>query len=156
MGEESIGKNKARTTVIKNINHINIASDDPQANIHFYCEILGLIHGEDLSKGAGGLYFYAKDNPEPIIHLMDTNTVAAKVDGRSFILNATSAPRNNCDFLTGSLDHVAFSLALEDYAVFKKRLDDAGLPYNEGHDMPPLKQIWVLDPNGIKVELNFS
>lgn len=142
--------------MIKNINHINVASDDPEANIHFYCDVLGLEHGEDLSNGAGGVYFYAKGNPEPLIHLMDTNQVQHKVEGRSFVLDAQSAPKDNKQFLTGSLDHVAFSLELNDFEQYKARLDKAGLTYKEGHDLDPIAQLWVLDPNGIKVELNFT
>lgn len=115
--------------MIKNINHINIASDNVAANIHFYCDLLGLIHGKDISNGMGGHYLYADGNPEPLIHLMDTNKVAAKEQGRTFILVAKAATKGHSEQITGSIDHVAFSLTKDEFDIYKKRLQDAGLDF---------------------------
>jgi hypothetical protein len=55
---------------------------------------------------------------------------------------------------TGSFDHVAFNAT--DYDGTIAKLEERGLDY--GHAFVPdipLRQIFVKDPNGVTVELNF-
>ena len=55
---------------------------------------------------------------------------------------------------TGNFDHIAFLAS--DIDGMRARLDKKGVPYRH-QNVPgrPVEQIFVTDPNGIRVELNF-
>ena len=57
---------------------------------------------------------------------------------------------------TGVLDHVAFNAPGSQHAVLEQRLRARGLAFHP-HDTPDigLRQIFLEDPNGLKLELNF-
>jgi catechol 2,3-dioxygenase-like lactoylglutathione lyase family enzyme len=65
------------------------------------------------------------------------------------------APDGSNPHATGSLDHV--SLWARGYAVQRTRFENSGLPFRE--TQPPqttLAQMFVLDPNGVLLELTFD
>jgi catechol 2,3-dioxygenase-like lactoylglutathione lyase family enzyme len=54
----------------------------------------------------------------------------------------------------GAIDHVAFEC--DDYDAMLGKIRDRGLPYRENFvPSVPLRQIFVNDPSGVTVELNF-
>ena len=57
---------------------------------------------------------------------------------------------------TGPLDHVAFNGQDYNYEVLRDRLERNGLKFHP-HDSAAigLRQIFLEDPNGLKLELNF-
>lgn len=143
--------------MIKNLNHFTIATYDVAANIHFYQEIVGLTHGPHLEGAGDGAYFYLPASPDPVVHVIDMNEFRPN-EQRSFEMHATAKPderiKKHC---TGTLDHIAFSVDMADFEETTSRLQQQGIAYQMGDDlMPRMKQLWMLDPNGIKVELNFS
>lgn len=59
-------------------------------------------------------------------------------------------------FSTGAFDHFCLALDDADYDGFIEKLNRKGISFQTwGHDDIALKQIWILDPNGVRVELNF-
>ena len=52
--------------------------------------------------------------------------------------------------------YFCLALDMQDYALFIERLEHTHNEYQTWcHEDIPLKQIWLLDPNGVRVELNF-
>ncbi len=117
---------------IQMLDHVNINTRDLDACISFYSDILGFENGPRPDFGFPGAWMYCGD--QAVIHIM------AMPD----------APAGN----TGPLDHVAFKCS--GFDAMKSRLNDSGLKFrsNEVPDFN-IKQLFVHDPDGVKIELNF-
>ena len=118
---------------VQMLDHVNINTNNLDACIGFYADILGFENGPRPDFGFAGAWMYCGE--QPVIHIM------AMPD----------APGGS----TGPLDHVAFKCT--DFDAMKERLEKAGLKYGE-NDVPDfkIKQLFVHDPDGVKVELNFA
>jgi catechol 2,3-dioxygenase-like lactoylglutathione lyase family enzyme len=120
---------------VRKIDHVNLRA--PASLIervrHFYVHILGFEEGPRPSLRSRGYWLYA--GGAPLIHLSVTG------DG-----NADPAD-------TGWIAHVA--LACEDVATMRARLDSEGIDYRVGSAEDQV-QLFLLDPAGITVELNFG
>ena len=115
------------------LDHYTINTADLDASVAFYTEILGLADGPRPSFDAPGAWLYCGDRPA--VHL-----IAGGTTGK--------------DTGTGVIDHVAFRASgLADY---RARLDERGIAYRE-RDVPgqPLHQLFLTDPDGITIEINF-
>jgi len=142
--------------MIKSLSHLTISSINIRDNIKFYTNVLGLIHGETLKGAEPGAYFYVEDNPIPVVHIVDEGQHSGSKT-TDFHLDAKSVKSQPTSLATGALDHIAFNLKMKDFDILVQRLQEYSVPYKIGQDlMPRMKQIWALDPNGIKIELNFS
>ena len=120
-------------STINAIDHYTIRTGDIRATIRFYVDILGLRDGARPPFTSAGAWLYGGD--APIVHLVGA-------DG--------DIPAG-----TGPIDHIAFSA--HDYDGFTKRLRELKIPHDPRH-VPDrdLRQIFLTDPNGIKVELIFA
>ncbi len=118
---------------ITSLDHVNITTTDLDKSVAFYVEILGLKLGERPPFDFPGAWLYA--GSAPIVHL---------------VVGKPQTPRH-----TGPIDHVA--LRGYDFLGLKERLRDQSIDYEE-RDIPDsdLHQIFVYDPDGVKVEINFS
>ena len=118
---------------VNGLDHYNVSTDDLPATRHFYCDILGLNEGYRPPLVNPGAWFYA--NGHPIVHI----NADMKIGSRQ----------------TGAFDHVAFQ-ATGDPAALAKKLDSEGIKY-ERRVVPKsgIRQLFCLDPNGVKVEFNF-
>ena len=139
---------------IKRLDHVNFITHDVSATIHFYCSIIGLEHGNHLSiDTAQSVYFYIPGEKVAILHI---GNAAADKNQPKFKRVAELNPDNKGCFSTGAFDHFCLALDDKDYDSFIDKLNTAELTYETFcHEDMPLKQIWVLDPNGVRVELNF-
>lgn len=117
--------------------HANIRA--PAAMIErlrrFYVEVIGLREGTRPRprSGSHGHWLYAGD--ADVLHL----TVAASGD---------ASPQ-----ATGFLDHLAF--ACTDLAATRARLDAAGIAYDID-ELDERAQLFLTDPAGLRIELNFQ
>ena len=100
----------------------------------FYVELLGLEEGERPPFPFPGHWLYL--GGRPVIHLAGREGLEAGTD-------------------TGGIDHVAFTA--DGLASMRARLDQHGVAYDE-RTVPllGLHQLFITDPAGVKVELNFA
>jgi catechol 2,3-dioxygenase-like lactoylglutathione lyase family enzyme len=118
---------------IRAIDHINIGTDRLEETRTFFRDVLGLAEGWRPDFPFGGAWLYAGETA--VVHLVD--------------LKDPKAPSE-----AAALDHFAFRIT--DLEAMRARLDAAGVPYRRV-DVPgaPIRQIFLRDPNGVTIELNF-
>ncbi len=118
---------------VKLLDHVNIHTADLAGTVDFYVDVIGLEQGKrPTTIGRPGAWLYC--NGRPLIHLIE---------------NEQSRPAG-----TGPIDHVAFET--EGYDRMAAKLTERGIAF-ETKELPDfrLRQIFVHDPNGVKLELNF-
>ena len=120
--------------MILGIDHVNIGAIDMAASERFFCEILGLEKGHRPDFPFPGSWLYA--GGRAIVHLVELST-------------ARGASNQS------ALDHFAFRIT--DYDGVLSRLKNADVAFRE-LNVPgtPIRQIFVRDPNGVAIELNYS
>jgi catechol 2,3-dioxygenase-like lactoylglutathione lyase family enzyme len=114
--------------------HVNTRSADVERTRAFY-EVLGLRAGDRPPFASRGYWMYLGD--VPVVHLVQRPAGQPHHDG------------------SGNVDHVAF--AADDLASTRRALEEAGLAFREA--VVPRDgtiQLFVQDPDGLTVELNFS
>ena len=116
---------------IKSLDHINIFTQELSETVRFYEKVLGLKNGERPAFDFNGAWLYCED--KAVIHLVEGEPAGAG---------------------TGVVDH--FALGAEDIVQVIQRAREEAFPY-EVRDVPggKIRQVFVHDPNGVKVELNF-
>ncbi|CAN5326613.1 hypothetical protein BH10PSE14_BH10PSE14_09570 [soil metagenome] len=127
---------------VEALDHVNIVTQDLDRAESFYRELLALD-----SRAA----------PPPLTH--ETARWMYDTSGRAVLhLNSRDAPRVMDRYMapgpTGALHHIAFRCRGRDDVV--ARLDAMGLAYR-CNEVPAagLRQLFVTDPDGILLELNF-
>jgi catechol 2,3-dioxygenase-like lactoylglutathione lyase family enzyme len=119
---------------IRGIDHINIGTDRLEETCAFFRDALGLTKGwRPDFVGFGGAWLYSGD--AAVVHLVDL-----------------PKGKRPCD--EAALDHFAF--AIDDWEGAIERLKAAGVKHR-ATDVPgaPIKQIFLRDPNGVNIELNY-
>ena len=128
---------------LRNLNHVLVLADDLDATRDFYVDILGLTVGDRPPFNFPGYWIYLDD--QAVVHLAPRSSDRG---GR-----APSDPTSDGPD-TGPIDHVAFeATGLKDMIA---RLDRHGVAAR--HRTVPdakLHQIFVHDPNGVLIELNY-
>jgi catechol 2,3-dioxygenase-like lactoylglutathione lyase family enzyme len=121
--------------MIHGMNHFTIAAESRDATLGFYCGLLGLKEGHRPDLGFPGAWLYADGHPQALLHIYWDRPMPA---GR-----------------TGVIDHMAFTAS--DLKAVKARFDAAGLKYDLRQQVGSgTWQLFSLDPNGAKVELDFD
>ena len=118
---------------VTGIDHFNIRTHDLERIVRFYTQVLGLERGDRPPFSSPGAWLYA--NGHPVLH----------------VSVADAAPSGD----TMPLDHVAF--AVTGLEATRERLRVEGLDFQE-FDVPgrAMRQIFVHDPDGVALELNFT
>ena len=125
---------------VTGINHVNIIARDLDETARFYADLLGLRRGQSPGAAMGfkGAWLHDAED-QPIVHLMAWNA-ERHGDGE----------RED----TGAIDHVA--LNCEDFAGTLARCAELGLDHRvNDRKFGDFRQIFVTDPNGVTLELNF-
>ena len=114
------------------LDHWNIFCKDLKATVRFYERYVGLKDGDRPPFNFPGAWLYAGD--KPILHLVSES--GRKSQG------------------SGAIDHVAINCA--DIRSTIDRIKKDKLPF-EVRKVPkrPLQQVFVHDPDGVMIELNF-
>lgn len=132
------------------LEHYNIRTTRLEPTVRFYAEVIGLRAGP-LPSGRPGAWMYDPQDV-PIVHInaIDPNDPAAMMGLNAHLGEKDPATLNG----SGAIDHVAFEG--DDYDGFRSHLARCGVAYKE-RDVPAmsLRQLFVTDPNGITVEINF-
>ena len=118
---------------VKSLDHVNIRTSKAGETIKFYTEILDFSEGFRPPFNFPGAWLYAGENA--VIHLVFED----------------SGSSNNYN----PVDHIAFKAG--GYKETIKRLESANWRYRCS-DVPDskIRQIFLVDPNGVKLELNFN
>jgi catechol 2,3-dioxygenase-like lactoylglutathione lyase family enzyme len=126
------------------LEHYLVLTDDLDGTRDFYRDALGLREGARPPLGFPGYWLYVGD--VPCIHIAEWNTY-----GKHSIAAGISvtAPATG----TGPLDHIAFNAV--DLAGVKARLTAHKIEYSV-NEVPTagLIQLFLKDPNGVKIEIN--
>ena len=119
--------------LVDKLEHYNIVTEKHDETVEFYQKIVGLVVGDRPNFAFPGAWLYAGD--DPVVHLMQLG--------------------ENREPGSGSIDHVAFRGS--DYAAYKSHLEANGIDYDERYvEDAAMHQMFIRDPNGVKVEINFS
>lgn len=120
---------------VEGLNHVNISTRDVEATARFYADILGFVPRGNVAKVPldEGRWLYDA-NDEPIVHLRRFDS-----DGDT----------------TGPIHHVA--LTCSGMAELIQRLEQRGIEHrvNDG-GYGGFKQVFLRDPEGVLLELNFT
>ena len=118
------------------LDHFNIRTRKLAETVRFYEDVLGLEKGPRPNFAFPGAWMYSEG--KPVVHLVDISPTdeAQKPD-------------------SGVVHHVAF--ASSGFDGMKRRLEQKGTAY-EARQVPggDLWQIFVDDPNGVMIELNYE
>ena len=117
------------------LQHINLRSADVERSKDFYVGVIGLRVGARPPIASVGYWLYLGD--QPVVHLVQRTADAPAGYG------------------SGAIDHVAFHGI--DFAAMRSRLSELGIPFRE--ELIPrdgTRQLFVNDPDGVKIELNFE
>ncbi|MGY8997511.1 MAG: VOC family protein [Alphaproteobacteria bacterium] len=116
---------------VHGVDHINICTANLDRCRAFYCGVLGFEEGYRPPFDSPGAWLYAGD--APLVHVSVADT-----------------PRTG----ESAIDHVAF--AVKGYDAMCTRLNEESIAF-ESYQVPdnPTRQIFVKDPDGVDVELNF-
>jgi catechol 2,3-dioxygenase-like lactoylglutathione lyase family enzyme len=120
---------------VQRLDHVNVQTHDLEATRRFYVDVIGLRVGERPPFGFAGLWLY--DDAIPVIHVNE--------------LGPGDAPGRG----SGVVDHIAFRV--EGLAAMRERVRRLGVSAREylvprNGDL----QIFLTDPNGLKIELTFA
>lgn len=129
------------------LDHFLVMTHDVDATRDFYRDVLGFQEGFRPDLGFLGHWLYLGE--VAAIHIADWKSYTAH-SIRLGIPVTTPAPG------TGALDHVAFNGPDSAHATLVERLQQRRIAFF-AHDSPGigLRQIFLDDPNGLKLELNF-
>lgn len=128
------------------LDHVNVRSTDPAATASFFAEVLGMRVGPPMGRtemaGAGG-WVYDADN-RAVVHIGGADSPYPQDAERPF------QPAHG----SGAVHHVALSCS--DFDETKARLAAKEVCFSES-DLSQfgLRQLFVTEPNGILLELNF-
>ncbi len=118
------------------LQHVNIRCADVAKSRDFYVDLLGLAQGPRPPFASEGYWLYLGE--DPVVHLVQ------KPEGE-----AGWGPG------TGELDHVAFEGA--DLEAMRRHLREKNIAFREAIiPRDDIVQIFVRDPDGIQLELNFA
>lgn len=121
---------------ISGINHINITvtADKLAAVVTFYEQVLGLKKGQRATSRRDGAWLYC--GAQPIIHVSVVEQ--APYAGADTIFNHVALTCTDVDACLSTMAHY-------------------NIPYQLDFRSPPeMTQVNVIDPAGIKIELNFT
>jgi len=106
----------------------------------WYERALGLTAGDRPPLEFSGHWLYADD--VPVVHVADRAEYEAHVATMGMAAGTG----------TGTVDHIALSGT--DYDAIRTRLDEAGADYVPNEIPGLMRQLFVTDPNGVRIEIN--
>jgi catechol 2,3-dioxygenase-like lactoylglutathione lyase family enzyme len=144
--------------MIKKLQHYNIRTTKFDETVAFYRDVLGMKNAvpPGAPDGTPPAWLY-DDSGEPIVHLLRVDPIDS--EGAYAKMSAfRGGPDKRFPYGfsgSGSIDHVA--LACENWDEVIARLKQHDVPYRENHvPRMNMRQLFISDPNGITLELNFQ
>ena len=132
---------------LQRLQHVLIQTTDLAATSRWWEEVLGLRAGPHPDFGFPVAWLYCGE--EDVVHLTEGGA-AVSANRQAYLAQQSQAERG-----TGVLDHIAFHAT--GLAEVLARLQARGVPFQSRRvDAQGLFQLFLFDPNGVKVELNFA
>jgi catechol 2,3-dioxygenase-like lactoylglutathione lyase family enzyme len=128
------------------LDHFSVRTADVEGTKAFYETVLGLRNGERPQFPFPGAWLYQGDRA--VVHIIGIDPKDPSG------LQEYLGDRGGNGQGTGSFDHIAF--VATDFEGMRKHFTELGVPFR--HRSVPglaLEQLFVTDPNGITVEINF-
>jgi catechol 2,3-dioxygenase-like lactoylglutathione lyase family enzyme len=132
---------------LADLDHCLIQSESLEATRDWYVRVLGLEPGPspDFGFPVYWLYLGGRD----VLHLTEGGKRVSE-NRRRYLGQDSDAARGS-----GVIDHLAFRAT--GLAETIARLEELGIPFRERQvDDQGLYQLFLTDPNGVKIELNFA
>jgi catechol 2,3-dioxygenase-like lactoylglutathione lyase family enzyme len=129
---------------VQALEHVTIRCAQRRRTRDFYVELMGLTEGERPDFPFRGHWLYL--GGAAVIHLVEAADTGGAWGREAMVPDTVQG--------TGAFDHVAFQG--DDFEAMRTRLAEAGLTFRE-RIVPggALKQLFVPDPEGVLVEINF-
>jgi catechol 2,3-dioxygenase-like lactoylglutathione lyase family enzyme len=124
---------------LRGLEHVLVLTDDLEATRAFYCDVLGFETGGRPRLAFPGYWLYLDD--VACVHVAERTAYE------------THAADVGLGAVTGPVDHLAF--AADDHEALVARLEAAGVEA-VSNDVPAagIRQLFLDDPNGVRIELN--
>jgi catechol 2,3-dioxygenase-like lactoylglutathione lyase family enzyme len=127
------------------LEHYLVLSDDIEGTRDFYCDVLGMREGFRPKLGFPGYWLYVGDVPS--IHIAEWKSYEVWTKEVGIPISSRAAS-------TGAVDHIAFNAS--GFDEIRARLQARGIEISENLlDEIGLRQLFIYDPNGVPIELNF-
>jgi catechol 2,3-dioxygenase-like lactoylglutathione lyase family enzyme len=117
---------------VERLDHINIRTSDLEATKRFFVDVLGLTEGWRPPFNFPGAWLYCGE--QAVVHLVGTTASG----------NVENAALDHFAFYVRGFDGVVSKLKKHGYRFEARVVPDSGR-----------RQIFMADPNGVRVELNF-
>lgn len=142
---------------VRRLDHYNVLTTSLQGTLAFYADVLEMKVGPPPSGDTvRGAWIY-DDEGSPIVHVQAVDPARAEVKFADIrrrlgsMIGPLSLERLNG---SGTVEHLA--LQCDDYERVKQRCEDRGIPLRTNLvERTGTRQIFICDPNGIVLELNF-
>jgi catechol 2,3-dioxygenase-like lactoylglutathione lyase family enzyme len=122
------------------VHHVLVLTDDLEASRAFYVDALGFVVADKPPLEFSGIWLRLEEDAEASIHLADRGEYLAH------IATLGMGP------VAGALDHVA--VRRDGYEQLVARLEAAGVEATRNEVPGLFRQLFVVDPNGVRLELN--
>lgn len=133
---------------VSHIEHFLVAADDIDATRDWYARVLGMQPGPHPDFGFPVHWMYIGD--VDVVHIGPSAKGANEIQKK--YLGRTSQDQGSG---TGAVDHIAFRAT--GLRAMLEHLKKAGMPFTQRRaNGQALFQLFLFDPNGIKIELNFA
>ena len=141
---------------VKRFDNVNILTTRLDETVRFYSDLLDLKAGPSPSGDMKKTVWLFDEGDIPIFHVQSVDpqkpearfAEVRKRLGDMFDITSTDQLRGSA-----GIEHVA--LLCDDYGRVLDRVKARGLDYRTNDVSPTFRQIFIKDPNGIVVELNF-
>jgi catechol 2,3-dioxygenase-like lactoylglutathione lyase family enzyme len=131
---------------LQRMEHYLVLTEDIEETKSFYCDGLGMEVGFRPEVGFPGYWLYLGDTP--CIHIAERHSYKQYADDVGIPFSSASSG-------TGPIDHIAFNATGFDEML--RRLERLGIrPSTNTIDDIGLRQLFMKDPNGVTIELNFQ
>ena len=129
------------------LDHFSIRTTDVAGTRDFFVRVLGMTSGERPPFKFPGAWLYCGE--KDVIHIIGIDP-----SDKSGLVEYLGDREDTALTRTGAIDHLAFMA--EDIDAMRARLKDEGIASRE-REVPLLgvRQIFLEDPNGVTIELNF-
>jgi catechol 2,3-dioxygenase-like lactoylglutathione lyase family enzyme len=129
------------------LEHVLVLSDEIHATRKFYCDVVGLRVGPRPALEFPGYWLYA--NPHSAcVHVAERHAYLKHASALGLPASGDRSPGSG----GGAIDHIAFDES--DYEAAAARIRAAGLSAVSNVVPGGPRQLFIHDPNGVRVEIN--